>query len=82
VFHKDKLLELGGVHQDTVWKWKNLGAPPPGDRGHHRESRLPGTHDSPNCHSERSEESIVGLTRARANDRDPSLRSGDRLERS
>ncbi len=23
IFHKDKLLELGGVHQDEVWKWKN-----------------------------------------------------------
>jgi NADH-quinone oxidoreductase subunit I len=22
-FHKDKLLELGGVHDDQVWKWKN-----------------------------------------------------------
>ena len=23
VFHKEKLLELGGVHQDQIWKWKN-----------------------------------------------------------
>ncbi|MBI2506509.1 MAG: NADH-quinone oxidoreductase subunit I [Candidatus Latescibacteria bacterium] len=23
VFDKDKLLELGGVHQDQIWKWKN-----------------------------------------------------------
>lgn len=22
-FHKDKLLELGGVHDDKIWKWKN-----------------------------------------------------------
>lgn len=22
-FHKDKLLELGGVHNDKIWKWKN-----------------------------------------------------------
>ena len=23
VFHKEKLLELGGVHDDKIWKWKN-----------------------------------------------------------
>lgn len=23
VFHKEKLLELGGTHNDEVWKWKN-----------------------------------------------------------
>ncbi len=23
VFDKEKLLELGGVHQDQIWKWKN-----------------------------------------------------------
>jgi NADH-quinone oxidoreductase subunit I len=23
VFHKDQLLQLGGVHQDRVWKWKD-----------------------------------------------------------
>lgn len=28
-FHKDKLLELGGVRDDSIWKWKNKGAPPP-----------------------------------------------------
>jgi NADH-quinone oxidoreductase subunit I len=28
-FHKDKLLELGGVREDSVWKWKYKGAPPP-----------------------------------------------------
>ena len=22
-FHKDKLLELGGVKEDSIWKWKN-----------------------------------------------------------
>ena len=22
-FHKEKLLELGGVHDDKIWKWKN-----------------------------------------------------------
>jgi NADH-quinone oxidoreductase subunit I len=22
-FHKDKLLERGGVHEDKIWKWKN-----------------------------------------------------------
>ncbi len=22
-FHKDKLLELGGVQKDSIWKWKN-----------------------------------------------------------
>jgi len=22
-FHKERLLELGGIHQDQVWKWKN-----------------------------------------------------------
>lgn len=22
-FHKDKLLELGGVREDTIWKWKH-----------------------------------------------------------
>jgi len=22
-FHKDKLLDLGGVHDDKIWKWKN-----------------------------------------------------------
>ena len=22
-FHKDKLLELGGVREDSIWKWKN-----------------------------------------------------------
>jgi NADH-quinone oxidoreductase subunit I len=22
-FHKDKLLELGGVREDNIWKWKN-----------------------------------------------------------
>src|SRR5438094_770476 len=27
-FHKDKLLELGGVREDAIWKWKNKGAPP------------------------------------------------------
>ena len=27
-FHKDKLLELGGVREDSIWKWKNEGAPP------------------------------------------------------
>jgi len=30
-FHKDKLLELGGVHEDSIWKWKYKGAPPPGE---------------------------------------------------
>ena len=28
-FHKEKLLELGGVRQDSIWKWKYQGAPPP-----------------------------------------------------
>ncbi|HUJ08512.1 MAG TPA: NADH-quinone oxidoreductase subunit I [Verrucomicrobiae bacterium] len=28
-FHKDKLLELGGVRADSIWKWKYAGAPPP-----------------------------------------------------
>lgn len=28
-FHKDKLLELGGVREDSIWKWKYKGAPPP-----------------------------------------------------
>ncbi len=28
-FHKDKLLELGGAQQDSIWKWKYKGAPPP-----------------------------------------------------
>jgi NADH-quinone oxidoreductase subunit I len=28
-FHKDKLLELGGVRPDSIWKWKYKGAPPP-----------------------------------------------------
>jgi NADH-quinone oxidoreductase subunit I len=28
-FHKDKLLELGGVRADSIWKWKYKGAPPP-----------------------------------------------------
>ena len=28
-FHKEKLLELGGVREDSVWKWKYKGAPPP-----------------------------------------------------
>jgi NADH-quinone oxidoreductase subunit I len=28
-FHKDKLLELGGIQEDSVWKWKFKGAPPP-----------------------------------------------------
>jgi NADH-quinone oxidoreductase subunit I len=23
IYHKDKLLALGGVHQDKIWKWKN-----------------------------------------------------------
>ncbi len=22
-FHKEKLLELGGIHDDKIWKWKN-----------------------------------------------------------
>lgn len=26
-FHKDKLLELGGVHEDSIWKWKHKDAP-------------------------------------------------------
>ena len=29
-FHKEKLLELGGVQPDSIWKWKYKGAPPPG----------------------------------------------------
>jgi NADH-quinone oxidoreductase subunit I len=28
-FHKEKLLELGGVREDSIWKWKFKGAPPP-----------------------------------------------------
>ena len=28
-FHKDKLLGLGGVRPDSIWKWKYYGAPPP-----------------------------------------------------
>ena len=28
-FHKEKLLELGGVREDSIWKWKYKGAPPP-----------------------------------------------------
>jgi NADH-quinone oxidoreductase subunit I len=32
-FHKDKLLELGGVREDSIWKWKYKGAPPPGGPG-------------------------------------------------
>src|SRR5882724_5121959 len=28
-FHMDKLLELGGVQEDSIWKWKYKGAPPP-----------------------------------------------------
>ena len=28
-FHKEKLLELGGVQPDSIWKWKFKGAPPP-----------------------------------------------------
>lgn len=28
-FNKNKLLELGGVREDTIWKWKYKGAPPP-----------------------------------------------------
>ena len=27
-FHKEKLLELGGVRADSIWKWKYQGAPP------------------------------------------------------
>jgi NADH-quinone oxidoreductase subunit I len=27
-FHKEKLLELGGVQPDSIWKWKFKGAPP------------------------------------------------------
>lgn len=27
-FDKKKLLELGGVHKDSIWKWKYKGAPP------------------------------------------------------
>lgn len=29
-FNKEKLLELGGVQPDSIWKWKYQGAPPPG----------------------------------------------------
>ncbi len=29
-FNKQKLLELGGVREDSIWKWKYKGAPPPG----------------------------------------------------
>jgi NADH-quinone oxidoreductase subunit I len=29
-FNKQKLLELGGVREDSIWKWKYQGAPPPG----------------------------------------------------
>lgn len=29
-FNKQKLLELGGVQPDSIWKWKYKGAPPPG----------------------------------------------------
>lgn len=28
-FNKQKLLELGGVREDSIWKWKFKGAPPP-----------------------------------------------------
>lgn len=28
-FHKEQLLALGGVHEDSIWKWKYRGAPPP-----------------------------------------------------
>ena len=27
-FHKEKLLELGGVQEDSIWKWKYKGEPP------------------------------------------------------
>ncbi len=33
LFDKEKLLELGGVHEDSIWKWKNKGTPPPGTPG-------------------------------------------------
>ncbi|MFN7139307.1 MAG: 4Fe-4S binding protein [Limisphaerales bacterium] len=23
IYNKEKLLSLGGVHQDRIWKWKN-----------------------------------------------------------
>ena len=32
-FHKDRLLELGGIREDSIWKWKYKGAPPPGAPG-------------------------------------------------
>ncbi len=32
-FNKEKLLELGGVHEDSIWKWKNKNVPPPGTPG-------------------------------------------------
>lgn len=39
-FHKEKLLELGGVQEDSIWKWKYKGAPPPEAPGApERESR-------------------------------------------
>jgi NADH-quinone oxidoreductase subunit I len=28
-FHKEKLLELGGVHEEKIWKWKFKDAPLP-----------------------------------------------------
>ncbi len=28
-FNMEKLLELGGVQEDSIWKWKYKGAPPP-----------------------------------------------------
>src|SRR2546422_8374626 len=30
-FNKQKLLELGGIQPDSIWKWKYKGAPPPGE---------------------------------------------------
>ena len=36
-FHKDKLLELGGVREDSIWKWKNQGHPPPATPGAERQ---------------------------------------------
>jgi NADH-quinone oxidoreductase subunit I len=32
-FHKEKLLELGGIQPESVWKWKNKAAPPPDATG-------------------------------------------------
>ena len=40
-FNKAKLLELGGVRPDSIWKWKNQGNPPIGTPGAERAGTTP-----------------------------------------